>query len=594
MQRLWLKITASYLILSIVFVLILWFFISSIIKNTYTDMTEDHLLENAQIISEVIELGGLDKNPEKLSHWMSEINDDIDIRYTVINEDGEVLTDSEADVSTMDNHLNRPEVTAVLVNNQEMGTSTRLSDTKEDSMMYVAIPVISDDELIGAVRTSISIASIDRAIGAIWNTLGAILVIILLISIISAALLSYNITKPINDVINVTKRLKRQDYSARINKDHSGEIGDLNESINMLAASLQTHVNDIEENEKQLNSILSNLVSGVVLINDSGQVELTNQATERFLSKHSSKILNHNYQEVFGPLNIDNLIEHSIEENAKNHDEAHIYFPDERILDVHIAPYYSQGWMSRGAIIVLHDITEIRKLEKMRSDFVANVSHELKTPITSVKGFAETLLSGDVNDKETNEQFLRIIYDESERLNRLITDLLNLSKIEKQAMPLKITEVNVIEVINDTTKTISKLASDKNIAIHLPEDKEAVIIEADLDRFSQIILNLMANAVTYTSENGHVYVDVESRTTEVYISIRDTGMGIPSESLERLFERFYRVDKARSRNSGGTGLGLAIVKHLVESHGGEITVTSKEGEGSTFTVRLPKIKEITE
>src|SRR5699024_8334804 len=182
MQRLWLKITASYLILSIVFVLILWFFISSIIKNTYTDMTEVHLLENAQIISEVIELGGLDKNPEKLSHWMSEINDDIDIRYTVINEDGEVLTDSEADVSTMDNHLNRPEVTGVLVKKEEMGSSTRLSDTKEDAVMCVAIPVISDGVLIGVVRTSISTPSTDRAIGPIWNTLGAILVIILLVS----------------------------------------------------------------------------------------------------------------------------------------------------------------------------------------------------------------------------------------------------------------------------------------------------------------------------------------------------------------------------------------------------------------------------
>src|SRR5699024_765712 len=169
------------------------------------------------------------------------------------------------------------------------------------------------------------------------------------------------------------------------------------------------------------------------------------------------------------------------------------------------------------------------------------------------------LLSGDVNDKETNEQFLRIIYDESERLNRLLTDLLNLSKIEKQAMPLKITEVNSIKVINDTTKTISKLASDKKIAIHLRDDNVAVNIEAYLARLSQIILHLMANAVTYTSENGHVYVDVDSRTTEVYISIRDTSMGIPPESLERLFERFYRVDKARSRNSGGTGLGLAIV-----------------------------------
>ena len=588
MQRLWLKITGSYFILSIAFILVLWFFISSIIKNTYTDMTEDHLIENAQMVSEVIELGGLDRDTEQLDLWMNQLNEEIELRYTVINLDGEVLADSESRIEDMDNHLNRPEIQAVLVDNQELGTSTRLSDTREAQMMYVAIPVYSDGELIGAVRTSIFTTSIDNAIATIWKTLGAVLVIILLISIISAALLSYNITNPINDVINVTKRLKNQDYSARIHSRYKGEIGDLNESINILAQSLQSHVNEIEESEKQLNSILSNLVSGVILINDKGIVELTNQATERFLSKHSSKIKGRDYKYILGPLGVDNLVEATIDDNVKQHDEAHIYFPEESILDVHIAPYYTQGWLQRGAIVVLHDITAIRKLEKMRSDFVANVSHELKTPITSVKGFAETLISGDVPDPDTAQQFLKIIYDESERLNRLITDLLNLSKIEKQAMPLQIETVDVNKIISETGKTVLKLAKDKHISIHLPDETQSVEIEADKDRLSQIILNLVANAVTYTSDEGHIYIDLEERTTDIMINIRDTGMGIPPESLDRLFERFYRVDKARSRNSGGTGLGLAIVKHLVESHEGEIYVNSEEGVGSTFSVRLPK------
>lgn len=589
MQRLWLKITGSYLILSITFVLVLWFFISSIIQNTYTDMTEDHLIENAQLVSEVITLGGLDEDRKTLDEWTSHFNDEITLRYTIIGKDGTVIADSESDIETMDNHIDRPEIDAVLVRNQDVGTSTRLSDTKDTSMMYVAIPVKADGEIIGAVRTSITTESIDNAISAIWTTLSAILFIILLVSVISAALLSYNITKPINRVINVTKRLQNKDYSARINADYSGEIGNLNTSVNALAASLQAHVNEIEESEKQLNSILSNLVSGVVLIDDKGFVDLTNHATERFLSKHTSKITGREYSYVFGPLGIDHLIETVIEDNVKRHDEAHIYFPEERILDVHIAPYYSQGWQQRGAIIVMHDITNIRRLEKMRSEFVANVSHELKTPITSVKGFAETLLSGDVSDKETSDQFLRIIYDESERLNRLITDLLELSKIEKQAMPLQITDVNVNEIINNSTQTISKFARDKNITLHLPDDSaEPVHVEADKDRLGQIVLNLVANAVNYTSDNGEIFINVEEHTSKIVIWVRDTGMGIPEESLDRLFERFYRVDQARSRHSGGTGLGLAIVKHLVESHGGNIFVKSVEGVGSTFTVELPK------
>ena len=588
MQRLWLKITGSYLILSITFVLVLWFFISSIIQNTYTDMTEDHLIENAQLVSEVITLGGLDEDRKTLDEWTSHFNEEITLRYTIIGRDGTVIADSESNIESMDNHIDRPEIDAVLVRNQDVGKSTRLSDTKDTSMMYVAIPVEADGEIIGAVRTSITTESIDNAISAIWTTLSAILFIILLVSVISAALLSYNITKPINRVINVTKRLQNKDYSARINADYSGEIGNLNTSVNALAASLQAHVNEIEESEKQLNSILSNLVSGVVLIDDKGKVDLTNHATERFLSKHTSKIDGKEYTYVFGPLGIDHLIETVIEDNVKRHDEAHIYFPEERILDVHIAPYYSQGWQQRGAIIVLHDITDIRRLEKMRSEFVANVSHELKTPITSVKGFAETLLSGDVPDEATAKQFMQIIYDESERLNRLITDLLELSKIEKQAMPLKISEVNVNEIIENSTQTISKFARDKNITLHLPDDKNPVYVEADIDRLGQIVLNLVANAVNYTSDNGDIYIDAEERSSTVVLRVRDTGMGIPEEALDRLFERFYRVDKARSRHSGGTGLGLAIVKHLVESHDGKIYVKSVEGAGSTFTVELPK------
>lgn len=588
MQRLWLKITGSYLILSITFILVLWFFISSIIQNTYTDMTKDHLVENAQLISEVITLGGLDEDRETLDEWTSHFNEEITLRYTIIARDGTVIADSESDIESMDNHLNRPEIDAVLVKNQELGESVRLSDTRDMSMMYVAIPVEADGELIGAVRTSVSTQSIDNAISAIWTTLSAILFIILLVSVISAALLSYNITKPINRVINVTKRLQNKDYSARINADYSGEIGNLNTSVNALAASLQAHVNEIEESEKQLNSILSNLVSGVVLIDDKGKVDLTNHATERFLSKHTSKIDGKEYTYVFGPLGIDHLIETVIEDNVKRHDEAHIYFPEERILDVHIAPYYSQGWQQRGAIIVLHDITDIRRLEKMRSEFVANVSHELKTPITSVKGFAETLLSGDVPDEATAKQFMQIIYDESERLNRLITDLLELSKIEKQAMPLNITEVNLNEIIGNSTQTISKFARDKNITLHLPSDENPIYVEADEDRLGQIVLNLVANAVNYTSDNGDIYIDAEERSSKVVLTVRDTGMGIPEEALDRLFERFYRVDKARSRHSGGTGLGLAIVKHLVESHEGKIYVKSVEGVGSTFTVELPK------
>lgn len=264
-----------------------------------------------------------------------------------------------------------------------------------------------------------------------------------------------------------------------------------------------------------------------------------------------------------------------------------MYYPDQRILDAHLAPYLGANGEIKGIITVLHDITDIRRLEKMRSEFVANVSHELKTPITSLKGFAETLLDGAMYDPEIAKSFLTIIHDESERLHRLITDILHLSKIEQHQLPFHPEPLNVTGVIYETIDTIQEEINKKQLTIKLPNQKP-VIIDAEKDRLQQIILNLVANAVTYTPDKGTIEIGIVEKDDQIELTVKDTGIGISKEELPRIFERFYRVDKARSRNSGGTGLGLAIVKHLVESHHGSIQVDSEEGKGTLFTITLPK------
>ena len=227
----------------------------------------------------------------------------------------------------------------------------------------------------------------------------------------------------------------------------------------------------------------------------------------------------------------------------------------------------------------------------MRSDFVANVSHELKTPVTSVRGFSETLMSGEVTDEETTQQFLKIIHDESQRLDRLIRDLLNLSKIEKQEMPLNLEPLNLTALAHEVSVTLQGAIEEKKTRLALPDPSRDVYLEGDEDRLRQIILNLVGNGINYTAEGGAVNLSLEEDMNNVRLIIEDDGIGIPEESLPRIFERFYRVDRARSRHSGGTGLGLAIVKHLIESHHGEIEVESREGEGTTFIVTLPKKQE---
>ena len=267
--------------------------------------------------------------------------------------------------------------------------------------------------------------------------------------------------------------------------------------------------------------------------------------------------------------------------------DIHFYFPNTRIIDAHLAPYVHRNGQFKGIIAVLHDVTEVRRLERMRSEFVANVSHELKTPVTSVKGFAETLLDGAIDDPEAARDFLEIIYKESERLDRLIKDLLYLSQIEHQQLPLQVVKFNLNSVVHNVMEALKNQIENKKQQIDIV-NKGVVWLEGDRDKIEQIIMNLLSNAISYTPEAGKITMKLWEEKEKVYFQISDTGIGISQKDIPRIFERFYRVDKARSRSSGGTGLGLAIVKHLIESHRGMITVDSMEGVGTTFTVTLPK------
>jgi two-component system phosphate regulon sensor histidine kinase PhoR len=294
------------------------------------------------------------------------------------------------------------------------------------------------------------------------------------------------------------------------------------------------------------------------------------------------------------PYELVRLLERSIEKGERIRDEMVVHVPEECVLEVHIAPMRSEDeWL--GLVAVLHDITGIRRLEKMRSDFVANVSHELKTPVAAVKGYAETLLAGAMNDEETARSFLNTIYEESERLNRLIGDILELSKIESKRAPLFFSPVDLSELIGKTLEMLGSEAAKKRIALSMHVE-EHLFIEADEDRLRQILLNLLSNGINYTPEGGNVTVSAEAVEGEgdepekIRIIVSDTGIGIPKKDLPRIFERFYRVDKARSSSSGGTGLGLSIVKHLVELHNGSIRVESELDLGSRFIIELPLLQ----
>ncbi|EXX87268.1 histidine kinase, partial [Paenibacillus darwinianus] len=295
------------------------------------------------------------------------------------------------------------------------------------------------------------------------------------------------------------------------------------------------------------------------------------------------------YAEAKQQYELAQIIQEGLEKREHLHDEITFYFPEERLLEINLVPVFHSGDEFGGVLLVLQDVSAIRRLERMRSEFVANVSHELKTPIAAVKGFAETLLGGAVNDPDTAKAFLQIIYDESERLNRLIGNILELSKVESRRVPLQFSPVELSSFTEKTLELLASEASRKGILLDAAVEP-GLYAEADEDRLRQIMMNLLSNGINYTPEGGRVTVKVDGDDDHIRIRISDTGIGIPKKDLPRIFERFYRVDKARSRSSGGTGLGLSIVKHLVELHKGTIAVDSTVGAGSTFTIELPVLQ----
>lgn len=472
-DRLWFRITLAFSLLTLTLLIFLWFFVANVSENSFEEMTSEHLYENAELVAQLIEASDMENGTEALQSRIELFKEPISMRFTVIDTEGVVLADSESDPETMDNHIDRPEVQDVMNDDRAIGESVRFSVTEDIDMMYVANPIYDDDgSLLGVIRTSLPLNSINETMVVFWRGLAVFLGIILVIAAITASILSRSITRPVTDIIKVTRRLGEKDYSSRVHTEATGEIGELSDSVNELAMNLQNQMRALHENEQQLSTILSNMVSGVMLVNQEGEIIMINSAMERFLEQHNQHIVGQNYTDFDDNLNLGKYIAAVFEDNEKIHEEITSEGLSQNVFDAHLGPFYGNGWKQRGVIIVLHDITNLKRLEKMRSDFVANVSHELKTPVTSVKGFSETLLGGEVNDEATAKSFLEIIYNESERLDRLIRELLHLSRIENKVTPLNLSNVDLVTLIHSITKTLSKSISEKSLELTLPRQQK--------------------------------------------------------------------------------------------------------------------------
>ena len=583
--------------------------LAQIFKNSHIEALELNMGREIKLLETTFDFRPADGSPQITEYYTSkakELEKLIDSRVTFIGLNGVVIGDSEMDAAHLDNHLNREEI--VSAKNGKIGSAIRFSDTIGEDMLYVADYVKSSNGFEGYIRLSMSLSNVSEGLNKGWMLMtGGLMVLFLTATIVSYRIAS-SLTKPLEHITKVANDISKLDYDARVKLTRTDEIGQLGLAINGMADSLQQQLKRIRENEHLLQSVLANMTGGILMIDSQNRVVLINAEAQQILKMKEHQLLGKPYQAIKRNYEFTKFIEAGLESKERIQEERQVYDPEDRILHFDGVPMY-QGYdslesnqkinngnhsnerMFKGMLFLLQDVTDIRRLEVMRSEFVANVSHELKTPIAAVKGFAETLLTGGVQDEETARSFLKIIYDEGDRLNRLIGDILDLSKIESRRVLLEYEPVHVKDLFDRIFEVLHSSASKKSISMH-HNVAEYIFIEGDEDRLRQIFMNLLSNAISYTPEGGRVSVEAhiahENEEHErIIIIVSDTGIGIPKKDLPRIFERFYRVDKARSRSSGGTGLGLSIVKHLVELHHGTITVDSKVGEGSSFILELP-------
>ncbi|MDQ0858119.1 two-component system histidine kinase PnpS [Bacillus sp. V2I10] len=555
--------------------------LGQIFGSYYMNSFQERIKEEAKITELFIQEKGF-TSPD-FDSFLKHYSDTINSHITIYDRNGNVLKDAGPFLQDHDAIAKE-----ILLKHRNANKGFKLN-IEEDNLYFYGLPYIEKDVKQGYIVLSSTENSLKKINQQIWVLLIASLGLALLVILLLAVRITSRYTRPIESATNVAMELAKGNYKARTYEDHLDETGMLSQSINILARNLQDMNRAQEMQQDRLQTLIENMGSGLILIDGRGYINLVNRAYKELFNIESTDFLYKLYYEAFEHKEIVDLVEHIFMTEIKARKQLHLPLKIERRhFEVYGAPIIGTNDEWKGIVLVFHDITELKKLEQMRKDFVANVSHELKTPITSIKGFTETLLDGALEDKQTLEYFLSIILKESDRLQTLIQDLLDLSKIEQQGFKLNLQNCNAKEILEEVIIILKSKADEKEIELSLHVNSDELYVYGDVYRLKQIFINLISNALNYTPKGGRVQVSLKDGESYATFIVSDTGIGIEKEEIPRIFERFYRVDKARSRNSGGTGLGLAIVKHLVEAHKGQIFVNSTVGEGTTFTVKLNK------
>jgi len=579
----------SYLLITLLSLVAVTWYATASLKKYLLKEVEAELEERALLFSPMLlqHLSPLDERA--IDSLCKTVGQAASTRVTIVLPWGKVIGDSDNDPARMDNHLDRPEVAAALEGSR--GVSARYSPTLGKEMMYLALPLKKDLRTQGIIRTAISVDHIDKTLSSIERRIAFAGLIIAVLAALLSLLLSHRIRRPIEEIKRGAESFSRGEFDVRLPSSGLAEIAGLSQTMNRMAGELRERIRTITAQRNELEAVFSSMVEGVFGVDQEERLLGMNPSAARIVGCNAAAVQGRTIQEVIRLSELQRFVVGALSSEKPVEKDLVLYGEAERIVQARGAPLRDAEGKRIGVLVVLNDVTRLAKLENIRKDFVANVSHEIKTPITAIKGFVETLQEGRTQDQEEIRRFLEIIHRHVDRLEAIVEDLLTLSRMEKEAetegIPLE--DHAVRDILARAVQACDDKAESKKI--HLEIDcREDLKARMDPQLLEQAVVNLIDNAINYSEEGKSVTIKALERAQEIFIQVQDQGCGIERKHLDRVFERFYRVDKSRSRKLGGTGLGLAIVKHIVQSHGGRVSVESQLGVGSTFTLHLPRSK----
>ena len=581
--RLFHKFFFAFLAVGIAIAAVAGFLIERELRTDFTIRIDNEIVAEARIIA-LMPAG-------EIARHAGELAERTRARLTLIDATGRVTADSEFDNREMDNHLDRPEIQEARL--QGVGKAVRYSLTLKKDMIYVAAPLREGSLTTGYIRLSRPLTEIALATYGMGKTVFAIILAIVGVSLTIALLFSMKMLSPIRRLAAFAGQVRTGNVSGALRINSRDEIGQLAESINEMVAALQEKIRTADAEKRKLESVFSSMSEGIMVLDAENRIESVNRGMEQMTGRPHGDVIRKTLLEAFRNIKLHDALERFREREETVCEEIGLGDYRPVIMDVTISAICGETGGERKTILVFHDVTRLKKLERIRTDFVANVTHEIRTPLTAIIGFVETLQQGAVDDRQKARAFLQTIHENAQRLNRLVDDLLILSGIELGETKLHLEQLVMEDVLDHALAVVATRIDEKKLKLLKEVSKELPPIRADRDRLVQILLNILDNAVKFTQPGGKVAVTA-SPGTEGYLTVRiaDTGVGIPKGEIPRLGERFYRADKTRSRELGGTGLGLAIVKHLMKAHQGRMTIDSTLGRGTTVSLHFPIIQEL--